>query len=524
MPTYSELPTDRDTLYEALAKTSKRFPEGLAYIDGEREYRFAEMLTTADLLGKAMLGLGLSRGDRIAILAYNRIEWLQLFFAAARVGVAVIALSPRYRDAEIEYMLADSGARAVFTMSVVEDFDCLAMFERLRPRLPDLREVVAIEAANFREMTLGRVQSPRAPDTSDEVSPDDLAMVIYTSGTTGRPKGCALTHSSLLASARAQAIHTRLQPGELLQLSNPLNHVGGITCGVLAQMIGGGTCELVAVFKAKTVLDMIRRRPPAILVGVPTMMTLLLMHPDSPTVDLKSVRLIITGGSNVDQTLLFQLRQRMPNASIMNLYGLSEASGALVMTPRDASESDLMQTIGLPLPGAEIRVTGPDGRTLPQGEIGELHFRGLGVVRDYIGAASNPDAFADGWLRTGDLGAIDARNLITLKGRSKDMYIQGGFNVYPAEVEALIATHPDVLMVAGIGVKDPVLGEVGRFFVVPKDGSRLDVAAVLAWCDGKIADYKMPRQVELRSQLPLTPAGKIHKAQLRAESSSAPRH
>jgi fatty-acyl-CoA synthase len=516
-----ELP---DTLYGALQDAAQRYPDVVAYIDSDQDYRFQEMQAAADLLATAMLRLGLQRGDRIAILAYNQIEWLQLFFAAARIGVAVVALSPRYRDAEIEYMLSDSGARAVFTMSRAEGFDYLAMFEHLSARLPGLRDVVAIDGERFRELADVAPDPIRLAGAAQDVSPDNLAMVIYTSGTTGRPKGCELTHASLLASARAQSRHTRIQPGELLQLSNPLNHVGGITCGVLAQMVGGGSCELVPVFKAKTVLDMIRRHPPAILVGVPTMMTLLLMHPDSPEIDLSTVRLIITGGSNVDQALLSQLRQRMPRATVMNLYGLSEASGALVMTPWACSERDLMETIGTAMEGAEMRITDPDGRALSPGQIGELQFRGLGVVRDYIGAASNPEAFAGGWLRTGDLGSMDERGHITLKGRMKDMYIQGGFNVYPAEVEALIAAHPNVLMVAGIGIPDPVLGEVGRYFVVPKEGCRLDVPEIVAWCAGKIADYKLPRQVELRTQLPLTPAGKIHKAQLRAESSQPGSH
>ena len=242
----------------------------------------------------------------------------------------------------------------------------------------------------------------------------------------------------------------------------------------------GSTCELVASFKAKTVLEVIRRNPPQILVGLPTMMMLLLMHPDSAATDLRSIRIVITSGSNVDSNSLTQLQRRMPGATVMNLYGLSKASGAIVMTPWECPDDDLMQSIGTPLKGAELRVVDSAEKDLLCGEIGELHFRGLGVVRDYIGAAASSKAFEGGWLRTGDLGLVDARGFISLKGRMKDMYIQGGFNVYPAEVEALIATHPAVVMVAGIGVADKVLGEV-----------------------------------VLRDALSLTPAGKIQEAALR---------
>ncbi|MDP9900907.1 class I adenylate-forming enzyme family protein [Variovorax ginsengisoli] len=505
-------------LHAALRDAAAAHPAVVAYIDGERHFSFAAMDAASERLATALLALGLARGDRIAVLAPNQIEWLQLFFAAARIGVSVVALSPRYRDAEIEFMLADSQVKAVFTARQVDGFDFLPMLERIAGNVPELHHRVAIDSDAFGAMVDTHVDPDALARATAAMTPDDLAMVIYTSGTTGRPKGCALTHASLLAAASGQARHTRIRPGDLVQLANPFNHVGGITCGILAQLLAGGSCELVPVFKAKTVLDMIRRHPPALLVGVPTMLTLLLMHPESPEVDLGSVRLVITGGSNVDATLLAQLQRRMPQATIMNLYGLSESSGALVMTPWQCSDDDLMQSIGTTLDGAAVRVTGPDGHVLAPGEIGELQFKGLGLTGDYIGAAAGQRAFEGGWLHTGDLGAVDARGFITLKGRMKDMYIQGGFNVYPAEVEALIATHPAVVMVAGVGVPDPVLGEVGRYYVVAKEGSGLNATDVLAHCAGRIADYKLPREVVLRTELPLTPAGKIHKAQLRAES------
>lgn len=505
-------------LHAALHAAATRHPDVVAYIDGDQRFSFADMAAASQRLAGALLRRGLLRGDRIALLSHNQVEWLQLFFAATRIGVAVVALSPRYREAEIAFMLADSQSKAVFATREIDGFDFQAMLERLAPTMPALREVVTLDGEAFAAMAASPIDDAALGRATPAVQATDLAMVIYTSGTTGRPKGCALTHASLLASAHGQYRHTRPRPGDLVQLANPFNHVGGITCGILSQLLAGGSCELVPVFKAKTVLDMIRRHPPAILVGVPTMMTLLLMHPESAAVDLGSVRLVITGGSNVDATLLGHLQQRMPAAKIMNLYGLSEASGALVMTPWQCSDEALMHSIGAPLDGAQLRVMGPDGAELPAGEIGELQFRGLGVVQDYIGAAAGQGAFDGGWLRTGDLGCVDAHGLITLKGRMKDMYIQGGFNVYPAEVEALIATHPAVVMVAGIGVPDPVLGEVGCYFVVAREGSGLTAAEVLAHCAGRIADYKMPRQVVLRSELPLTPAGKILKAQLRSET------
>jgi fatty-acyl-CoA synthase len=235
------------------------------------------------------------------------------------------------------------------------------------------------------------------------------------------------------------------------------------------------------------------------------------------SVDFSGVRLVFSGGSNVDAILLERLAERMPNATLMNLYGLTETSGAIVMTPWERSQADLMTTIGTPFDGAQWRIAGPNGEPLPADGVGELWFRGVGVVPGYIGAAAGAGFSADGWLQTGDLGQVDAHGVITLKGRKKDMYIQGGFNVYPAEVEAMVNRHPQVLMAAGIGVPDPVLGEIGRLYVIPKPGATLCEGDIRAWCAERLADYKVPRQIVLREALPMTPAGKIHKAALRSE-------
>jgi fatty-acyl-CoA synthase len=309
---------------------------------------------------------------------------------------------------------------------------------------------------------------------------------------------------------------------DLIHMANPLNHVGGITCGVLTHLVGGGTVVLVSEFKADRVITLMQQHPPTIVAGVPTMLTLLLMNPRIDQVDFSRTRLVFSGGSNVDAVLLERLAQRMPLATLMNLYGLTETSGAIVMTPWERSVEDLMGSIGLPLADAQLRIAGAAGEALPAGSVGELWFKGAGVVPGYIGSAAGAGFSPDGWLQTGDLGLVDGRGVITLKGRKKDMYIQGGFNVYPAEVEALINRHPKVLMAAGIGVPDPVLGEVGRVYIIPRPGTDLQAGEIRDWCARHLADYKVPRQIVLREALPMTPAGKIHKAALRDEGGPAP--
>ncbi len=515
------------TIGATLMAAARARGDTTAYIDEHGQpVSWARIDADADHVACGLLALGFGTGDRIGLLAPNGIAWLQVYYGAARIGVAVVALSPRYRDAEIEYMLADSGARALVTVAQADGFDLLAMADRLEQRLPHLTHVIPFEPVPGRaDSVAALLATPLAPESlsvvRDSVAAEDLATVIYTSGTTGRPKGAGLTHASMLASAAAQAAHQQACASDLLQLALPLNHVGGITCGVLTNLVGGGVCELVPVFQAGAMLERFARNPPTILTGVPTMLALMMASPGWAQARLDAVRLIITGGSNVESALLAQLRARMPQAQLMNLYGLSESSGALVMTPIGCDEDHLMRSIGRPLAGAELRVLARDGGEAGQGEVGELCFRGLGVVPGYIGAATGSDAFdAQGWLHTGDLGEVDADGYILLRGRAKDMYIQGGFNVYPAEVEDFIARHPKVMMVAGIGVPDPVLGEVGRYYVVPRPGSGLTEQEVIEHCRGRLADYKLPRQVVLRPELPLTPVGKIQKASLRAEASS----
>ena len=509
------------TIGDHLTLAGRQRGDAVAVVDNGMHVRWAALDAASDQLACGLLGLKLQRGDRIGIIGLNQVEWLVLFYAAAKIGVAVVGLSVRYRDTELEAMLGDSQTKVVFALQQHDGFDFIAMLQRLGPRLPALRHVIAIDGSGLNSLSAlaaTPLEAGRLSAVRRRVQADDVAMVIYTSGTTGRPKGAGLTHRSLLAAATAQARHTRVTAQDVLHLANPLNHVGGITCGVLTHLVGGGTVVLVPEFKADRMIALMQQHRPTLLAGVPTVLTLLLMHARIDAVDLSAVRLVFSGGSNVDAALLQRLGERMPQATLMNLYGLTETSGAIVMTPWERSNADLMGTIGLPLDGARLKVAGAQGEAVPPGTVGELWFRGAGVVPGYIGAAAGQGFSADGWLQTGDLGTVDARGVITLKGRAKDMYIQGGFNVYPAEVEALIHRHPGVVMAAGIGVPDAVLGEVGRVYVIPKPGSNLREADVRNWCAEHLADYKVPRQVVLRDALPLTPAGKIHKAALRAEA------
>ncbi|SFV12380.1 class I adenylate-forming enzyme family protein [Pseudoduganella namucuonensis] len=517
------------TVGELVAMAFAHYGDTTAYIDSGNNYSFSDVDAAATALANRLAGMGIGKGERIAVIALNQIEWVVAFFAAARMGAVIVGMNVRYRETELDYMLEDSGASAVIALAEYGGFDYKAYFAGRRDKLPRLRhhlfagapggaEALAFQAGLDGAAAWTRSAPASVPAAMAPVDPDDMLMIIYTSGTTGQPKGVGLSHRSALLAAQAQARHIMAAPDDLIQLANPLNHVGGITCGILTFLIGGGCCEMVPVFKAETVLEMMSRNPPTVISGVPTMLTLLMMHPRIDEVDLQRVRLIFSGGANADQTLLGKLGEKAPNARLMNLYGLTETSGAVVMTPWDAQRDELLRSIGKPLAGAEIRIVLTDGNTAQPGEPGELWVRGLGVVGGYVDTRRDGGTFdGEGWLHTGDLGYVDARGYVYLLGRSKDMYIQGGFNVYPAETESVICTHPGVLLVAGIGVPDPVLGEVGRYYVVRKPGSSLVEQEIVDYCKQRLADYKVPRQVVFRDALPTTPAGKIQKSVLRGE-------
>lgn len=506
----------KQTLGFALFEAARLRKNDTFIISEQQTISFSQLYARSEKRALALLASGIGPGDRVGLLMLNQLEWLELFFAVTLIGATVVGLSPRYRDSELSFIINDSNVKVIFTLNEHDGYSFINMFERLGPTLPSDLKIIPIGGIDWDNMFLLESNKLEFEETAAKVTPSDLAMVIYTSGTTGRPKGAGLTHMSMLAAAQAQAEHMRISAQDLIQLAMPLNHVGGISCGILAMLLAGGIVDLIPEFKTNIVLERMKKSPPTMIVGVPTMMTLLLMKEAETEMNLSGVRLIFVGGSNADAVLLAQLQRRMPQATVMNLYGMSETSGAIVLTPWDCSPSELMSAIGCPIGNAQVRVVGVDNLPVAPGNIGELCFRGAGVVPGYIGTGASNEAFSeDGWLNTGDLGRIDERGLITLVGRAKDMYIQGGFNIYPAEIEGYISRHPAVAMVAGIGISDKILGEVGCYFIVKKHGADITTEELKKYCAEGLADYKVPRQFVFLEEFPMTPAGKIHKASLR---------
>lgn len=512
------------TIWEALKDAAQASPDRTGYVFLSEEISFHEMDKRSDRVACGLLQLGMQKGDRIGIIGLNQPEWIYLYFAAAKIGAVVVGLSVRFRSLEFEYILNHSETSVVATLPAIPDMNYVDFFQQFSPKIPSVKKFIFIGGDGFDGSTTmesllnTEVDRDALNDAQQSVTPEDLMMIIYTSGTTGKPKGAAISHQSQLASAQAQAEHTRISEDDVVPLALPFNHVGGITCGILTTLLGRGKCILIPMFDPKQVIQLGAKYGATIVPGVPTMHTLVLMNENLSSWDTSNVRLVITGGSNAEPDLLEKLYKTFPGAAVMNLYGLSESSGAVVMSPWDSDFHTTVRSIGKPIGDFQVKAVDEDGNELPAGEIGELCFQGDAVVSSYFrGVDESADAFHGSWLKTGDMGYIDDQGYITLMGRKKEMYLQGGFNVYPVEVENLLTKHPKVVMAAGIGVPDSVLGEVGRYYIVPKPGTEPTKEEIIEYCKEYLADYKVPRQIEFRTELPLTPVGKIKKSLLKEE-------
>jgi fatty-acyl-CoA synthase len=523
-------------IHDALSEAARPLPDGssrTAYIFRDRHISFRDVDEASDRVAAGLLKLGVVRGDRIGMIGANQPEWLYTYFAAAKIGATVVALNVRYRDVELEYMLNQSQTRALVTITELGGFDYVGFFDSFRTQIPTVTDFIFIESDSTPADAIGKfsgghsyrglletaVDSTALAKARTAVVPDDLIIIIYTSGTTGKPKGAAISHKSQIASARAQVEHAGMTHEDSMLVVLPLNHVGGITCAILSSILAKAAGVLIPIPDPGDVVRQAAAYAPTVYGGVPTLYTILFMNPDFLKLDMSRVRLAICGGSNAEPALLTRIQEVFPNAKVMNLYGLSETSGAVVLSPWESDFETTVRSIGKPIGDFRVKVVDPAGAELPTGEVGELCFSADAVCRGYF---RMPEETAetfdkDGWLHTGDMGCLDEQGYITLKGRKKEMYLQGGYNVYPVEVENLLGKHPKVLMAAGIGVPDPVLGEVGRYYIVPRPGTDPTEEELKAYCKQHLADYKVPRQIVFRESLPLTPVGKIMKLRLKEE-------
>ncbi|EGD57133.1 class I adenylate-forming enzyme family protein [Gordonia neofelifaecis] len=506
------------TLGQVLADRARLTPDAPFIHFGPETVTYADMQNRASRLSAGLSAAGIGRGDRVAIAASNSPEWLVAYFGAARIGAVLVTLNVVYREHEFTYMLGQSGARLLICDEESGGFQFRPFLTDLAPRLPSVERVVFLGASgadSWDALIDGAAPDSDAGDPA--VTPTDPAVVLYTSGTTGDPKGATLTHASLLASAAMQAERFHQTSDDVLLGALPFNHVGGLTCAAGSSLVAGGAVALLPRFHPDLVVDAVRRTRLSIFCGVPTMYRMLLAADAFARCDLSATRLCVIGGSNLEPALAEQVVTRFGGPRLANLYGLSETSGACVISPDGDTLEIVTTTIGTPLDGVRARIVDDDRIELSRGTAGELEIRGACVAAGYWDKPAETAAtFAgDGWLATGDIATMTDDGHISIVARKKEMYVRGGYNVYPAEVENVLAADPAVAMSAVIGVADPTYGETGYAFVVAAAGVEVDVRALIERCRRELAEYKVPDAVEVVDALPMTPAGKIRKVLLR---------
>jgi acyl-CoA synthetase (AMP-forming)/AMP-acid ligase II len=497
------------TTPELVGAAAERWPEAEALVDGEVRLTFRELNEAVDRSARAAVGAGVAAGDRVAIWAPNSWEWVVAALGAQAAGGVIVPMTTRYKGSEAAYILRSSGARLLFTVERFLGVDYPALLEGLET---PVQRTVLIGSRSWDDY-LGS----RADVECPAVSGGDFSDIIFTSGTTGRAKGVLSAHDQTLRVVREWCRAVGLRAGDRYLLVSPFSHASGYKAGFLGAITAGATIYPVAVADVTQMLDLISREGITMLPGTPSLFQSILNHPDRGKYELSSLRLSAVGAAPVPVELVERMRSQLFE-TVVTGYGLTETMGVATMSHHDDPPEVISRTVGRPLPGVEIRVVDHEGHEVPAGTAGEVLIRGFNVMKGYFDA---PDATAEaidssGWLHTGDVGTLDRDGYLAITDRLKDMFIVGGFNAYPAEIEAALLRHPDVAMAAVIGVPDDRLGEVGMAFLVPKPGAVMVEEQMIEWSRREMANYKVPRRVVVVDSLPLNSVGKIQKSELRA--------
>lgn len=468
-------------------------PGAMALVFGERCYSWTDLLATVVATAGSLRRQGIGPGVRVAMLASNDDRYLIAILATLWSGGVAVPLNARWSAAEIEEALADCTPALMLVDGLRPDVSASVPTARID-------DLVADEGAEVADA--GRAG-------------DDLALLMYTGGTTGRSKGVMISHAGLTASVASYATFDG-GIGDTMLAFAPMFHIAGINAAFGGLMAGCRQIYL-AGFDPAAVLSTIERYRVTDMFAVPTMLQMLIDHADFAVRDTSSLRHLAYGASPITETLLTRLLAVMPGVRFIQAYGMTELSPvATLLAPEDHLHPEHRHSAGRSTFVTEVRIVGPDDTELPRGQIGEIVVRGANVMPGYWG---RPDATAEalrgGWMHTGDLGRMDADGYVYVVDRLKDMIVTGGENVYSVEVERALSSHPDVALCAVIGVPDPAWGESVHAVIVPRTGSMPDLHSIQSHCRRHIAGFKLPRSIELRSEMPLTAAGKILKTALR---------
>jgi fatty-acyl-CoA synthase len=490
--------------------------EALVVAHQDIRWTYAELAQRVDRVARALVAAGLEPGDRMGIWAPNCAEWTLVQYGSAKAGVILVNINPAYRTSELEYVLDQSGCRLLVAAPAFKSSDYRAMIEEVRPRCEGLERVVFTETGDWDELLAGGTEDIALPEA---LQFDDPINLQYTSGTTGFPKGATLSHHNILNNGFFVGEGCGYTPEDRVCIPVPFYHCFGMVMGNLG-CTTHGACMVVPApaFDPEATLRAVQDERCTSLYGVPTMFIAELAHPDFDSFDLSSLRTGIMAGSPCPVEVMGKVIDRMHMEDVTICYGMTETSPVSTQTGADDELDRRVGTVGQVHPHVEVKVIDPGtGAVVERGEPGELCTRAYSVM---LGYWNEPEKTADaidgaGWMHTGDLATMDDEGYVKIVGRSKDMIIRGGENVYPREIEEYLYTHADVADVQVVGVPDERYGEEAAAFVIAREGATLEGEALREFCRGRIAHYKVPRYVLLVDEFPMTVTGKVQKFKLR---------
>jgi fatty-acyl-CoA synthase len=511
------------TIGANLRETARRHPEREALVSCVQGLRhtYAELDAAVDDVTRALLAAGIAKGDRVGLWSPNCAEWTHLQYATARAGAILVNLNPAYRTHELGYALEQSGTRLLISARSFKTSDYVAMVEEVRGALEDLERVVWIGDGSWDEFVAGgaEISDDRLAERAAELDPADPINIQYTSGTTGAPKGATLSHLNILNNGFQVGEGCRFSAEDRVCIPVPFYHCFGMVMGNLGCTTHGACMVIPApAFEAEATLRAVSRERCTALYGVPTMFIAELDHPRFSEHDLGALRTGIMAGSPCPVEVMKRVISDMNMEEVTICYGMTETSPVSTQTAPDDSLDKRVGTVGRVHPHVEIKVIDPEsGETVERGEPGELCTRGYSVM---IGYWDDPERTSEaidseGFMHTGDLATMDADGYVNIVGRSKDMIIRGGENVYPREVEEFLYSHPDIADVQVVGVPDERYGEEIMACVVLRPEATATEEDIREHCRGKIAHFKVPHYVKLVDEFPMTVTGKVQKYKLR---------
>lgn len=514
-----------DSIPKLVFAGAERYGDLTAIEDAELRVSYRELPNRSLVVCRALIASGIRPGDRVAIWGANSGLWVLAAIGLQMAGAVLVPINTRMKAVEAADIINRSGAKLVFSVGdfLKSDYpaDLAKLFTPTALSIVTLtpRQGGDIESCCDWQTFLQKSESvseASARDIANSIGGDDLADLMFTSGTTGKPKGVMSRHGGMIRAFSGYVKTIGLIPGDRYLVVNPFFHSFGYKAGWVSCLLAGATILPQAVFDADEVFDRINKDKITVLPGPPTLYLSLLAHPSLDSADLTSLRVAVTGAATIPPVLIERMRNQLGFQVVTTAYGLTECGGLATICDTDTDNETIASTSGRAIEGTEIAIMSAQGEILPAGETGEICIRGFHVMKGYFEqpAATAEAIDADNWLHTGDVGHLNDKGYLSITDRLKDMYISGGFNCYPAEIEAVLTEHPAIAQSAVLGIKDERMGEVGCAFITLKSEHSLDEPALIAWCRERMANYRVPKKVKIIKAMPVNASNKIVKAEL----------